>query len=194
MCEFFILCPFWYLMNARRYTQFLEQLTQFIFRWPFKCRRRWIYTEIAFFIWITEKKIFVHKLHTRTHYAHWIYLCLLELFDSHRNTRSCNDFHFGSIVIIQANWSMNSETTSNGLLLVGSKTFIGQTSMYKMWLLFAMACLSRRWKWRHKQIFFLMRSTSQIIATYSSGVRCSRTPSERIGNISSLLTLKALVL
>lgn len=114
------------------------------------------------------------------------YLCLLEKFDSHKNTRSSNFFHFGNMLIMQANCSMNRETTSNGLLLVGSKTLIGQTSIYNMWLLLAIRCLSKRWKWRHRQIFFFIRSTSHIIATYSSGVKCSRLPSGRIGKILSL--------
>lgn len=57
------------------------------------------------------------------------HLWRLELFDSHKKTRTSNFFHFGSILMMQANCSINSDTTSNGLLLVGSNTFIGHTSM-----------------------------------------------------------------
>lgn len=56
-------------------------------------------------------------------------LCIVEPVDSHKKTRRCNFFHFGSILMIHANCNMNSDTTSNGLLFVGSNTFIGQTSI-----------------------------------------------------------------
>lgn len=124
----------------------------------------------------------------------WTYLWRLPLFDSHKNTRTSSFFHFGSMLMIQANCSMNNDTTSNGLLLVGSKTFIGHTSMYAMWLLFAIMCLSNRWKWRATQIFFFIRKTSQIIATYSSGVKCLRSPTGRSGNAASLIASNLSVL